>query len=64
MKTDSDIKSRKQTDSVINPAPKGHTSTRIMGALILIIELGLLFVYGFEGNILNEYTSWGNVLTD
>jgi hypothetical protein len=35
-----------------------------MGAIILIIEIGLLFVYGFEGKIINEYTSWGRTITD
>ena len=61
MNANSELKSKyKGSSSVINPAPRGHTSARVMGAFILIIELGLLFVYGFEGKISNEYTSWGN----
>jgi hypothetical protein len=32
--------------------------------IILIIEFGLLFVYGFEGYLLNELTSWGATVYD
>ena len=38
---------------------KGHTSVRILGVFILLVELGLLFAYGFGGYIINEIGSWG-----
>ena len=38
---------------------KGHTSVRIMGVFILLVELGLLFAYGFSGYLINEVGSWG-----
>lgn len=38
---------------------KGHISVRILGVFILLVELGLLFAYGFAGYIINEVGSWG-----
>lgn len=38
---------------------KGSTSVRILGVFILLVELGLLFAYGFAGFIINEVGSWG-----
>ncbi len=38
---------------------KGYTSVRVLGVFILLVELGLLFAYGFGGYIINEVGSWG-----
>ncbi len=38
---------------------KGHTSVRVLGVFILLVELGLLFAYGFAGYIINEVGFWG-----
>jgi hypothetical protein len=38
---------------------KGHISVRILGVFILLVELGLLFAYGFAGYLINEVGSWG-----
>lgn len=38
---------------------KGYTSVRILGVFILLVEVGLLFAYGFGGYIINEIGSWG-----
>jgi hypothetical protein len=32
-----------------------------MGAIVLFIELGILFVYGFQGSLLSEIVSWGGL---
>lgn len=37
---------------------KGHISVRILGVFILLVELGLLFAYGFAGYIVNEVGFW------
>ena len=42
-----------------NEAKKGQTSVRVMGVVILLVELGLLFAYGFSGVIINGMGSWG-----
>ncbi len=38
---------------------EGHTRVRVLGVFILLVELGLLFAYGFAGYIINEYGAWG-----
>ena len=38
---------------------KGSTSIRVLGVFILLVELGLLFAYGFSGYLINEIGSWG-----
>lgn len=40
---------------------KGHISVRILGLFILLVELGLLFAYGFAGYIVNEVGFWGGL---
>ena len=50
------------TATNVKPHPgveKGSTSVRIMGVFILLVEVGLLFAYGFSGFIINEIGSWG-----
>jgi hypothetical protein len=40
----------------VEPHPgqeKGSTSVRVLGVFILLVELGLLFAYGFSGYIIN-----------
>lgn len=59
------------TNPVVNNPPrnepnnlgheKGHTSVRVLGVFILLVELGLLFAYGFGGYIINEIGSWEGV---
>lgn len=38
---------------------KGLLSVRLLGVVILMVELGLLFAYGFAGYYVNEVGSWG-----
>lgn len=40
---------------------KGHVGVRILGVFILLVELGLLFAYGFAGYIVNEVGFWGGL---
>jgi hypothetical protein len=42
-----------------NPLRKENVSVRVLGVFILLVEVGLLFAYGFSGYIINEVGSWG-----
>jgi len=60
MSSDSDKgKHRHDHENLAHGHKKGHTSVRVLGALILFIEFGLLFAYGFTGLLRNEFGSWG-----
>lgn len=52
-----DVKPNPTSNNALQPrsqaSEKGHTSVRILGVFILLVELGLLFAYGFSGYIIN-----------